>query len=323
MLSPELSLVPFPEADLGTWRAQAADRALRLRHAPMTGEPVELALVAGAAVREELEARLAGGRPGQLLEQVRLGTTPVGWVWTGQDSPDTLVVLDAHLDAPAEHAAALRSALEQRARTAGVRRLELGTAADDPTHRGLVGAGPSSVVATRMVKRLEAEPTSTANPVSLRPMTAAEVADHLETAVEDFAQVRHGADPGRSLEQCREESRAIHARILPAGADTPGHAFLAPEAALEDGTSHARIGLLWLHITPPASYVYDVALDAALRGRGLGRATMLAAESWCARGGAAVLGLNVFADTPTARGLYDSLGYAVVEDHVLIDLTPG
>jgi len=55
-----------------------------------------------------------------------------------------------------------------------------------------------------------------------------------------------------------------------------------------------------------------VAIEEEFRGRGLGRATMLAAESYVATNGGRRLALNVFGYNTVARALYDSLDYEVV-----------
>ncbi len=63
--------------------------------------------------------------------------------------------------------------------------------------------------------------------------------------------------------------------------------------------------------TEVEGYVFDVELLPAARGRGLGRATMLAAHDAARSLGATVMRLNVFGHNGTAMALYESLGYAV------------
>ncbi len=77
----------------------------------------------------------------------------------------------------------------------------------------------------------------------------------------------------------------------------------------------STVGYLWLRVRPLATeveaFVFDVEIVAQERGRGLGRATMLAAEAAARSRDATVMRLNVFAHNAAARALYDSLGYAV------------
>jgi ribosomal protein S18 acetylase RimI-like enzyme len=96
--------------------------------------------------------------------------------------------------------------------------------------------------------------------------------------------------------------------LLPEGAATPTH-HLWQVVARSD-----VVGALWLRVRSlPAeveAYVFDVEIDARARGRGLGRATMLAAEETARDLGADVIRLNVFAHNTAAVRLYESLGYA-------------
>ncbi len=58
-------------------------------------------------------------------------------------------------------------------------------------------------------------------------------------------------------------------------------------------------------------YLFDIEVVASARGRGLGRAAVLAAEQAARERGADVLRLNVFAHNAPARRVYDGLGYGV------------
>ena len=73
----------------------------------------------------------------------------------------------------------------------------------------------------------------------------------------------------------------------------------------------------WLWLGPPPSggtgvFVYDIEVDEARRGEGLGRAIMLAAEDLVRDAGYDRIGLNVFGWNHRAESLYRSLGYEVV-----------
>ncbi|MGZ4493768.1 MAG: GNAT family N-acetyltransferase [Nocardioides sp.] len=76
-----------------------------------------------------------------------------------------------------------------------------------------------------------------------------------------------------------------------------------------------RVGHLWVEVRDdadgPGAYVYDVEVAEQARGRGLGRATMLAGERAAANLGARRVRLNVFGQNTAARRLYDLLGYEV------------
>ena len=92
------------------------------------------------------------------------------------------------------------------------------------------------------------------------------------------------------------------------------------DAAAPDGSWVLRVldpegealGWLWLGPDPyrdDGVFVYDIEIDAAHQGRGLGRATMLAAEDIAREAGLQHIGLNVFGWNTRAEGLYRSLGY--------------
>jgi ribosomal protein S18 acetylase RimI-like enzyme len=70
------------------------------------------------------------------------------------------------------------------------------------------------------------------------------------------------------------------------------------------------VGHLWLGpLSPGTWYVMDIEIREEFRRRGYGRVVMLLAEDVARAHGAQYLGLNVFGHNPTARALYESLGY--------------
>ena len=73
----------------------------------------------------------------------------------------------------------------------------------------------------------------------------------------------------------------------------------------------------------PVPVVYEsVQIDEAFRGEGLGRETMLAAETWARAHGGTRIGLNVFGPNTVARHLYESLGYGIMGISMYKDLEP-
>lgn len=141
----------------------------------------------------------------------------------------------------------------------------------------------------------------------LRPMTAEEYPEFLRRSLEGYVaqQVELGGIPP---ERAQADGERSFAELLPDGLATPGHWLNVGEV---DG---ARVGLLWVALRtgpgPALAWVYDVEVDEAHRGKGYGRALMLAAEVLAREVGAERLGLNVFGGNTVARGLYESLGYA-------------
>jgi GNAT superfamily N-acetyltransferase len=84
-------------------------------------------------------------------------------------------------------------------------------------------------------------------------------------------------------------------------------------AAFRIDVGGERVGHLWIgEKEGPAGrmlWIYDVFVDEAHRGQGLGREAMLLAEEEARGRGLAIVGLNVFGGNDVARSLYRSLGY--------------
>jgi GNAT superfamily N-acetyltransferase len=91
--------------------------------------------------------------------------------------------------------------------------------------------------------------------------------------------------------------------VLPDGLATQDTWIWAVES---DGR---RVGTLFLGVRGGGAWLYDITIDEAERGRGLGRAVMLALEDEVRRLGYDSVALNVWGGNAVARGLYGSLGY--------------
>jgi ribosomal protein S18 acetylase RimI-like enzyme len=85
-----------------------------------------------------------------------------------------------------------------------------------------------------------------------------------------------------------------------------------------------KVGSLWLSHQPDRSphewFIYDVVVDEAYRGQGLGRATMQAAEEFARSRGGTRLALNVFGPNTVARRLYESMDYQTQSIQMFKDL---
>jgi ribosomal protein S18 acetylase RimI-like enzyme len=153
--------------------------------------------------------------------------------------------------------------------------------------------------------------------VTLDPMTETEYGAFVETAVPEFAQQKVASGEWTE-EEALELSREDHERLLPDGLKSPNqHLFTVRDAA-----SGEAVATLWLALRTKADriegYIYDINVREALRGRGYGRATMLAAIEEARELGAETVGLHVFGHNAPARALYQSLGF--VETNVSMSL---
>ncbi len=150
-------------------------------------------------------------------------------------------------------------------------------------------------------------------------MTQEEFAAYSARSQTDYAQ--QIADSGQlDLEAARERAATQYAELLPDGLTSPGmHLWTA-----ESGEPAEPVGLGWVEIRQRSAgvsaWIYDLQVDEARQGEGLGRALMEALHE-AARGlGATTMGLNVFGHNTAAIHLYDSLGYTVTAQQMKRDL---
>ena len=143
--------------------------------------------------------------------------------------------------------------------------------------------------------------------VRLRPLREDEYAGWDEAHRREYARglVEHARLSPEAAEA--KVARDVPA-VLPRGIATEGVRIWAIEA---DGH---RVGTAFLAIRDGQAWLYDIAIDEAERGRGYGRAAMLALEPEVRALGFDRVALNVWGGNEVARGLYRSLGY--VEDSV-------
>lgn len=138
-------------------------------------------------------------------------------------------------------------------------------------------------------------------------MTPAQFGDWSRHSVRSFSaqQVAAGLQPAPEAAAFAERQILV---LLPSGLDTRQHSVWHVVAG------HEVVGALWLRVRPLSTeveaYVFDVEILPEARGRGLGRATMLAAEEAARDQRADVVRLNVFGHNVPAIRLYESLGYS-------------
>jgi ribosomal protein S18 acetylase RimI-like enzyme len=144
--------------------------------------------------------------------------------------------------------------------------------------------------------------------VTLRPMTGLEFETWREIAIRHHAEQMSRA-AGTSLEVSLDEAGQLLPTVLVDGLNTRAMSFFVVKAA-----GH-RVGWLWIGSSPGdphAGFVWDIIIDDAWRGRGYGRAAMVAAERFFEEQGKVRIGLQVAARNDVARHLYESMGYCDV-----------
>ena len=142
--------------------------------------------------------------------------------------------------------------------------------------------------------------------VALRPMRQSEFPDYLAAAIELYARDMV-ENAGLDEEVARRKSAADHERLFPAGLETPGLTVLVIEADGE-AVGHVLLGEQERHASSHA-FLYDIVVDPAHRGEGLGRKAMELIEGEARARGHDRIELNVFGGNKVARSLYRSLGY--------------
>ena len=150
---------------------------------------------------------------------------------------------------------------------------------------------------------------SAAEPVvELRPVTSdADYATYRALALDE-----HSAEFAHDGRLTMERARELVAFGLP---ETVHELLAAGRTWLyELVVEEKRAGWLWLGPSPrdpECAMVFDVRIEAARQGHGIGRAAMLAAEAVVRDSGFSRIGLQVLAWNQPAEGLYRSLGYEV------------
>jgi ribosomal protein S18 acetylase RimI-like enzyme len=153
--------------------------------------------------------------------------------------------------------------------------------------------------------------------VTLDPMTEPEFEAWLPPAVRGLAQSH--AESGRwDVKDALNVAKAEFSALLANGLETPGQHLLT----IRDKAAGETVGYVWIGVRPKGrqteAWIQDFVVLERHRGRGYGRAAMLAAFA-AARGlGADCVGLHVFGHNAAARALYGSLGF--VETNIMMSL---
>lgn len=142
--------------------------------------------------------------------------------------------------------------------------------------------------------------------VQLVPLPSEQFSEWLRQCAAEYA-----ADlvkTGLSKESAGSQAEGTLNAAFPTGAPTPDNTVFN---VITDTSETA--GYVWIgrdnSEDPTSWWVWDIVIDSAFRGRGLGRTTMTLAEDYVGSRGAATLGLSVFGFNSAARGLYEPLGY--------------
>jgi ribosomal protein S18 acetylase RimI-like enzyme len=152
--------------------------------------------------------------------------------------------------------------------------------------------------------------------VKLELKTSDELAAWMPSKKEQYIAERIKA--GENSDVATRMSEVQFGELFPGGSPADGQ-FVMSVIAEED-----VVGTLWMG--RPFSgdadtwFIFDIEIAKDCRGRGFGRAAMVAAEEWTRERGGTRVALNVFGPNLTARSLYDSLGYEVLATSMFKDI---
>jgi len=155
--------------------------------------------------------------------------------------------------------------------------------------------------------------------LQLDPMTTPDFTARRAAMIEAHARGVALAN-GAPIDETRETSERQTDELLPEGVRTPGMLLCLGSVAGEP------VGWIWIGLPrtpdrPDTAWVYYVSVDPGHRGRGYGRALLLAAERELARRGVSRLGLNVHGYNTVAMGLYRSLGFEITAQQMAKQLS--
>ena len=140
-------------------------------------------------------------------------------------------------------------------------------------------------------------------------MTAEEKGSQLERSREQYTLEMAEADGLEAAEAARRVQDQLE-RLLPEGVETAEHRFMW----IVTNHDQARVGWTWVGPglgVSGDSYIYDIEVDAAFRGSGLGGSALDQIETLVREAGAARLGLHIFEGNAAARHLYEGKGFVV------------
>lgn len=149
--------------------------------------------------------------------------------------------------------------------------------------------------------------------VKLIPMKEETFKQYYKNSLEDYAyeHVKAGSWKGdEAVQKATEEFE----QLLPDGLATKDHFLFS---VLHDSEP---IGILWLYVTPTdqekLAFIYDIELEEEQRGKGLGKATMVALDEYAKLEGVKQIRLHVFAHNQRAVELYKTMGYEMTDYHM-------
>jgi len=142
------------------------------------------------------------------------------------------------------------------------------------------------------------------------PMTEAQFADYMKTAVVEYAEA-HLKSGDVEAHEALALAQADYESLLPGGFSSPGQHLYALHV---DGEVDP-VGMLWFESRERrgkrSAYIYDFRIRPELRGKGHGAATLRALDDMLRGMGVGRVSLNVMGWNTGAKALYERCGYGI------------
>lgn len=117
---------------------------------------------------------------------------------------------------------------------------------------------------------------------------------------------------GYTFEEATRISEESFQKLLPQGLKTRDHYLFTVR-----DSSDQVLGYVWYAMQGALdnrkAFIYDIVIEAPMRGKGVGRAAMKLLEVEARKTGARAIGLHVFGHNRTAIHLYESLEYRTTD----------
>jgi ribosomal protein S18 acetylase RimI-like enzyme len=165
------------------------------------------------------------------------------------------------------------------------------------------------VLGQMMVKPVDSTVTEVSTGLRWRDMQAEETEPFFEQVRELLAD-NNGArrEVKEEWDAAMKTASEIIKRSLPEGAATAGHIL----AVIEDAKKGEKVAVLWVAMQDGnTSFCHDIEVEKGMRGRGLGKKTLIVWEAIAAKLGATSMRLHVFRRNTVALKLYEGAGFEV------------
>jgi ribosomal protein S18 acetylase RimI-like enzyme len=155
--------------------------------------------------------------------------------------------------------------------------------------------------------------------IKLRKMTVSEFEVYLKKSLPNYAQEKMKGE-GLTEEEAMKVAQESFERLLPKGIESDDQFLFS----IVDDSSNDVVGTLWfarkISGTRKSAFVYDIILDATVRGKGFGKVIMQLLEEEVRKQGLSSIGLHVFGHNDVAISLYKKMGFRVTNQTMVKEI---